>query len=393
MVTSLPSATLKRDAERFKKQFGEAEELRWSAAPGRVNLIGEHTDYHEGFVLPVAINRYVRVVGRKRPDSSVNIYSATFKDTHSFSIKKPMGAVSGWARRAEGIIRTALQNTKSPVGMDIYVDGDLPLGAGLSSSAASMAAFGRLAGDFNSVKLQTIPFALMLQETEHRFAGLNCGIMDQLAILLGKKGCALVLDCRSLNAKHIRLPKNWVIVILDTGVKHDLASSEYNKRQDECAAAVAGLKAKNPVIKSLRDVTEDELKKLKGVNPMNLRRCRHVLSENERVRDAVSAILNGDERAVRELFLASHESLRNDYQVSCKELDAMVESALKAPGCIAARMTGGGFGGSTVNFVHRERAKRFANIALKEYRKRTGREGAAIIASSSDGLKSGTLTN
>jgi galactokinase len=393
MVQRLLQAQLQQDRETFEARFGGGRELTWAAAPGRVNLIGEHTDYHQGLVLPVAIDRYVRVLAAPRRDPIVTIRSVTFDDAYSFALDQPMGAVQGWARRTEGILRELLGGPPGgAMGLDLLIDADLPTGGGLSSSAASMAALGAAAAKICSVELEAVDYARTLQQAEHHHAGLLCGLMDQLAVLLGQRGHALRLDCRTLETRQVPLPGAWSIVVLDTSVKHDLASSEYNLRQRECAAVVDQVRRRRPEVTSLRDVAQEDLDAAApSCDAVGVARCRHVLDENERVDQAVAALARGDLQRLGQLFRASHESLRDLYQVSCPELDAMVQAALVAPGCAAARMTGGGFGGSTVNLVQRDQTAAFTAAALASFRERTGLQGAAMVVTSSDGLAVGTL--
>jgi galactokinase len=394
MVRHPLQAQLQQDRESFEIRFGAGRELIWAAAPGRVNLIGEHTDYHEGLVLPVAIDRYVRVLAAASDDAVVTIRSVTFDDQHRFSLDQPMGAVQGWARRAEGILRELLVGSRDePMGLDLLIDADLPPGGGLSSSAAAMAALGAAAAKGHGVELEPVAFARMLQQAERRYAGLRCGLMDQLAVLLGQRGQALRVDCRTLETQRVPLPEAWAIVVLDTSVKHDLASSEYNLRQRECEAVLEQVRRRRPEVKTLRDVAHEDLDAAAASSDTTgINRCRHVIDENERVNQAVIALDQGDQTGLDELFRASHESLRDLYEVSCPELDALVEAARDAPGCVAARMTGGGFGGSTVNLVQRDQTAAFSQAALASYRKRTGLQGAAIVAASADGLAVGTLS-
>lgn len=375
------------DLRCFEQRFGAGPRLA-VVAPGRVNLIGEHTDYHEGLVLPAAIERTVRVVARPRPDSVVELFSATFGQLHRFDLSQPMpGDLPGWARRAEGIVREVLGAGKVS-GFQAVVAADLPLGGGLSSSAASMAALGTAAARANGRALEPLAFARALQEAEHTFAGVRCGIMDPLAVLLGKRDHALLLDCRSLATRQVPLPPAWALVVLDTAVKHDLATSEYNRRQEECAEGLAVLRRHRPEIRTLRDATARDLEAVRGaLSPVALRRCRHVVAEDARVLEAVEALGRADPEALRSLFAASHQSLHDDYEVSCPELDAMVQAAQRAPGFVAARMTGGGFGGSTVNLVDRARADAFAESALSAYRRATGGDGKAIVTAAADGAR------
>ena len=359
-------------------------------APGRVNLVGEHTDTHDGLVLPAAIERYVAASGRRRDDDVVVVRSRTFSDEHRFELGAPMGSPPGWARRAEGIVRRVLGTART--GLEALVDSDLPVGGGLSSSAASMAALGELAARLNGVTLERVAFARTLRQAEHDFAGVRCGLMDPLAILLGKRQHALLIDCRTISTELVALPEQWALVVLDTGVKHELANSAYNERLRECASVLEAVAQRHPGVRALRDVTPDVLEETRArVDATGLRRCRHVLTENARVVAASAALANADGPALSSLFAASHASLRDDYEVSCRELDAMVDAARTAPGCVAARMTGGGFGGSTVNLVDRHEVEAFVSAALERYLAATGRTGHAIVTAAADGLRSEEL--
>ncbi len=385
---SVDRSILQMDVERFKNEFGTPGRVFIATAPGRVNLIGEHTDYHEGFVFPMAIDRYVRAVGALRSDPTVRVVSNTFKENYSFSLLSPMSERQGWARRAEGIIRTVLELSPRPVGMNIYMDADLPVGGGLSSSAASMAALGLLAARLNGFALNKLTFAKSLQRSEWIYAGLQCGIMDQLAVLMGEKDKALFLDCQSLEMSPVALPNEWRVVILDSGVKHDLASSAYNDRVAECAAVVRALNASNPRLnlESLREVQPQQLEGLSGAVPeISLKRCRHVFAENQRTVAMSEALKQRDADTVGRLMLQSHESLRDHYEVSCKEIDLLVDLAMNAPGVVGARITGGGFGGSTVNLVWKDEVSVFLKQILPAYQEKTGIEIDPIIAKASEG--------
>lgn len=376
----------------FEDIFGKGELHDRISVPGRVNLIGEHTDYNGGLVLPVAINRYIHVSGRIRSDRSITIYSTAFEEQHRFYPSDEMNpSQAGWKRFAEGVIRTVLRSADEQVGMDLLVDNDLPVGGGLSSSAAFAAGLGAVAARLNGIELQPLGFARTLQETEHEYAGVECGIMDQFSILFSRKDNALLIDCRSLQTDHIPLPAGWSLVVLDTGVRHALAFSEYSERRRRCAEIIELYNQAGKEFTSLRDVSPhdlDLLEKIVGSTSVFLRRCRHVVSENLRVIEAVSALQTADEKRIGRLFKESHRSLRNDFEVSCTELNSMVEAACNAPGCIAARMTGGGFGGCTVNFVTGNMADEFINVTLSDYSKKTGRNGTALKVSSIGGIMS-----
>jgi galactokinase len=300
-------------------------------------------------------------------------------------------SLSGWKRFAEGVIRTTLKSADEEAGMDILVENDLPVGGGLSSSAAFAAGLGVITAELNSIELHPFEFARTLQNAEHEYAGVECGIMDQLSILLSRKDSALLIDCRSLQIDHIPIPADWSLVIMDTGIRHELAFSEYSERRLQCTKIAELFRREGIEVTSLRDVSSsdlDLLEKITGSTDVLLHRCRHVVSENMRVTEAAQALRASDENCIGRLFKESHMSLQNDFEVSCNELDSMVEAAWHAPGCIAARMTGGGFGGCTVNLVRKNMTGEFINTTLSGYRERTGRNGTAIQVSSIDGIMS-----
>lgn len=378
--------------DRFEKLYGHGKLPVKVSVPGRVNLIGEHTDYNDGFVLPIAVNRYVHVIGRVRSGSSIKIHSTAFGEQHRFACENEINpSLSGWKRFAEGVIRTVLGSTNKHVGMELLVENDLPVGGGLSSSAAFAAGLGTVAARLNRIELHPFQFARTLQNTEHEYAGVECGIMDQLSILISRMGNALLIDCRSLKVDYIPLPGDWSLVVLDTGVRHDLASSGYSERRLQCTKIVELYRRVEKEFTSLRDVSPrdlDLLEKIAGSTNVLLSRCRHVVSENLRVIETVKALQASDKKRVGRLFKESHKSLRNDFEVTSPELDCMVEAACNAPGCIAARMTGGGFGGCTVNFVIEGMTEVFINATLSYYRKKIGRDGAALQVSGIDGIMS-----
>ena len=380
------------DRDKFAEVFGNGTVPVRIKVPGRVNLIGEHTDYNDGLVLPVAVNRYVHVTGRPRPDRWISVYSTAFGEQHRFSTENEMiHAPAGWKRFAEGVIRSILKGADGQAGMDLFVENDLPVGGGLSSSAAFAAGLGTVAARLNSIELQPLEFARTLQKAEHEYAGVECGIMDQLSILLSRMNSALLIDCRSLQVDYIPIPSDWSLVLLDTGVRHELASSEYSERRLQCRKIIELYIRAGREFTSLRDVSPhdlDQLEKITTGTSVFLRRCRHVVTENLRVAEAVKALQTSDGKRLDQLFKESHRSLRNDFEVTCPELDSMVEAAWHSPGCIAARMTGGGFGGFTVNIVQMDMTEIFIEATLSGYREKTGRNGTALMVSSIDGIMS-----
>ncbi|HWA74938.1 MAG TPA: galactokinase [Polyangiaceae bacterium] len=340
-------------ARAFSARFGRAP--RVFSAPGRVNLIGEHTDYNDGFVLPMAIERRTYVAAAPRSDRVVRVHSQNLGSDFSFDLDRPGPPQRGvWGDYVEGMAH-ALRARGIPVaGADLLIESEVPAGAGLSASAALELSVGYALTVLAGVEPpDRRMLALSGQAAEHEYVGTLCGIMDQYISALGGAGQALLIDCRSLEPRAVPLSApGTTIVICDTRVKHQLASSEYNKRHAECRAGVEGLKPALPGIRALRDVTVEDLERHGHLLPeLVRRRCRHVVSENARTLAAADALERGDLAAVGALMVASHRSLQHDFEVSCAELDVAVEAALAVPGVYGARMTGGGFGGCTVTLV------------------------------------------
>ena len=341
-------------AQDFAARFGRAP--RVFSAPGRVNLIGEHTDYNDGFVLPLAIERRTYVAAAPRSDRTIRVRSRNLNSEISFDLERPGPRRRGiWADYVEGMAQ-ALRARGIPVGgADLLIESEVPAGAGLSASAALELSVGyALCALTGADPPDGRLLALAGQAAEHESVGTLCGIMDQYISALGRAGQALLIDCRSLEPRAVPLHSNSSIVICDTRVKHHLASSEYNKRHAECRAGAEALKAVLPGIQALRDVSVEELDRHGHLLPeLVRRRCRHVVTENERTLAAADALERGDPCRVGRLMVESHRSLQYDYEVSCSELDVAVDAALAVPGVYGARMTGGGFGGCTVTLVER----------------------------------------
>ena len=373
----------------FQEVFSGKPEVL-ALAPGRVNLIGEHTDYNEGFVLPMAVDRGVSLAGRKRNDPKIILYSAAHGEKAEFSLESLQSGAPRWADYFKGVA-LVLGKAGAPLrGCEAVVDGDLPQGAGLSSSAAfevASAVFLRNLFRFGLGDLELVRAAL---RAENEFVGVSCGIMDQFASYSGEKGKALFLDCRSLEHQGVPLGKDLSVVVFNTGVKRELASSAYNDRRRECQEAVRALAAVLPGLRSLRDVSLCDFEKHQDrLPPLILRRCRHVVAENQRVLDTVEALKNGNWKRVKDLFRESHESLRDDYEVSCPELDALVELAQDHALPQGSRMTGGGFGGCTVNLVSagKKETDEFIAFVSGGYEKRFGRKPESYVFQPSDGAK------
>ena len=372
--------------ETFKKIFGAPPDVV-VRAPGRVNLIGEHTDYNDGFVLPAAIDRFIEFAGSRRTDRTIRLHSTDFQDSTEFSLDSiAKDSEHRWSNYLRGVSKFLEADGYRLTGADIVFGGNVPRESGLSSSAAvevgTTAFWQRLAG----LQLDPVYAVKLARRAENEFVGVPCGIMDQFISALGKKDHALFLDCRDLSYRHVPLRNDVKIVVCNSGVKRALAQSEYEVRLKQCRESVARLREKGLSANSLRDVTSADLERGRGVlSDVLLRRARHVVTENERTREAVSVLETGSIERIGELMNSSHVSLRDDYEVSCKELDTLVELAWKQPGTLGARMTGAGFGGCTVNLVRAEAAEPFARAVAEGYQKALGLKAEIYVCQASDG--------
>lgn len=332
-------------------------EPRLFRAPGRVNLIGEHTDYNGGFVLPMAIEHDTMVAAAARDDRKIRVRSINLDEAGEIDLSEPEKKMRGsWLDFVEGVARVLERENGKLRGADLLIASNVPTGAGLSSSAALEISVGLALTEISDSPVDKVRLALAGQTAEHEFVGAKVGIMDQFISALGRKGHALLIDCRSLQAEQIPFaPDEQVIVICDSRVKHELAASEYNTRRAECEKGVEILREFLPDIKQLRDVSVADFEIYAERLPEIIRRrCRHVVAENERTLNAAEALEENDYAEFGRLMFLSHASLKNDYEVSCRELDLLVQIAENCAGVLGARMTGGGFGGSTVNLVRRE---------------------------------------
>jgi len=364
------------DPAALRRAFHEfyGAEPRIFAAPGRVNLIGEHTDYNEGFVLPVAIDKRTYVAAYPRTDTVIRVRSLNEDELREFDLDAVAKTHPGdWVNYVEGMARILEGEGIRVHGADLMIDSDVPVGAGLSSSAALEIASGLALLTLMNADVDRVLLARAGQKAEHKYVGTKVGIMDQLASALGRRGEALLIDCRSLEITPIPVDTSEIaLVVCNTRVEHTLASSEYNRRREECERGVELLRSALPDITSLRDVGLDEFEQFAELLPDPIRqRCRHVVSENMRTLQAAEALQDGDFATMGRLMNDSHRSLRDDYEVSCRELDLMVEIATIVDGVIGARMTGGGFGGCTVNLVHRDSLERFTETIEREYKRGT----------------------
>ncbi len=357
------------------------------SAPGRVNLIGEHTDYNDGFVMPCAIGMSTRVAISPREDHKLVLRSQEFPDQLEFDLDNlPQHGVGAWSDYVLGVAVMLEQIGHPSPGANLLVRGEVPMGAGLSSSAAIEVASALAFLNLNGAKLPLPAIAKLCQRAENVFIGARVGIMDQFVSCLGKAEHALMLDCRSLEFKLIPIPSNVRLVICNTMVKHEHAGGEYNQRREECEAGVKILTKWYPGIRALRDISLQQLNEHSEDLPDTIyRRCLHVVQENQRVLDAARLLVNGDLQGVGELMRESHRSLRDLYEVSCRELNVMVDVAEGLPGYYGGRMTGGGFGGSTVNLVNATDAAAFAEQVAGRYQRETGTEPVVYVCSAADG--------
>ena len=365
----------------FQKKFGTTCLIVRS--PGRVNLIGEHTDYNNGFVLPAAIDKAAYVAIAKRTDNKVVMYATAFNQDFEISLKEIKTTTLGWPNYILGVIDQIQKTGVELGGCNLLIDGDIPIGAGLSSSAAlecaTLFAFNELFG----LQFTRIQMAFMAQKAEHDFAGVHCGLMDMFASLFGKKDHVIKLDCRSLEYEYVPLDiKGYKILLLNTNVKHELSSSEYNTRRIQCEQGITWIQQQEPTVNSLRDATIEMLEKY--ILPKDIliyNRCKYVVEENIRLISACADLENGNIEALGKKMFATHEGLKSLYEVSCPELDFLVDQVKGHPAVLGARMMGGGFGGCTINIVKEEAIESLVAMLEPLYEKHTQKQLSHYIAS------------
>lgn len=371
---------------RFRERFGSLPKLY--RAPGRVNLIGEHTDYNQGYVMPAAIHFSCWVAASPREDRKLVIYSENFNQLMEADLSSHLLAKSNWSDYPIGVAAMLGQAGYHSPGANILIHGEVPLGAGLSSSAAIEVSIACALLDLMGRSMDRTQLALLCQRAENEFVGARCGIMDQFIACHGRSQHALMLDCRSLDFRLLRLPENVHLVICNTMVKHEIARGEYNVRRSQCEEAVRRLAEVIPHLRALRDVSLEDLEKHRNLlTPVLYKRVQHVIRENQRVLEAASALEAGNTFRFGELMQQSHQSLRDDFEVSCKELDLMVEIASRQEGLIGTRMTGGGFGGCTINLVKASHSTEFQQRVSKAYQAATGFQPDIYVSDASEGAE------
>jgi len=377
-------------ASGLRKSFRELyrEAARVYRAPGRVNLIGEHTDYNDGFVMPIAIELYVWVAIAPRVDRKLLVRSLNFPDAAEIDLEaRTPRARNHWSDYVQGVAVILARAGCRLQGANLLIRGDVPIGAGLSSSAAIEVAAALALLDNSELVTDRVELARLCRSAENEFVDARVGIMDPFVSCCAQAGRALMLDCRSLEYRLLPLPPGVSLITCNTMVKHRHASGEYNSRRAQCEEGVRLLSRSLPNIRALRDVTAEELELHGHDLPETIRkRCRHVVLENARVSAAAAALQDGDLATFGRLMKESHRSLRDDYEVSCPELDLMVELAEKQEGVYGARLTGGGFGGCTVNLVKSEAAPQFERSASGEYEKATGISPQILVTSAAGGV-------
>ena len=380
--TTFDTAKLK---EKFSSLFNSEPLLIRS--PGRVNIIGEHTDYNEGFVLPAAIDKAIYIAIGKRDDDIIHLYAQDYEQSHDVTLTTVAPSDKHWPNYILGIVDQLQKRGYNPGGFNLVIDGDVPLGAGLSSSAAVECATVFALNELFKIGIEKIEMVKMAQLAEQTFAKVMVGIMDQFASMFGKQGHVIKLDCRSLEYEYVPLDlKGIKILLLNTNVKHSLASSEYNTRRQQCEQGVAWVKETHPGVKSLRDVTMDMLNEhVASKDEIIFRRCKYVVQENSRLLQGCEDLKSGDIEALGKKMFRTHDGLSKEYEVSCKELDYLVEYVKDNSSVLGARMMGGGFGGCTINLVKEEAIDDLVKTISVDYQKAMNLELSAYIAGIEDG--------
>lgn len=369
----------------FQERFGD--EPRLFQSPGRINVIGEHTDYNGGYVLPAGIDLCCRVGIAPTKEARSSLIAHDLGETFEFEATALPDACPPWAAYILGVIHSMAHRGKSVGNFNAVFSADIPIGAGLSSSAALESVFACAFNDLFQFHFSNMELTRIAQQAENEYVGLQCGIMDMFASIHAKKDQALLLDCRSLDFHYVPLNmQQYVILLLDTGIKHELASSEYNVRRQECEAVVEHFNRLGHSLVSLRDLTLPLLESQRPVlDPILYARARHVVGENQRVLDLERLVRHADWKSAGQLMYASHQSLRNDYSVSCPELDVLVETVQPINGVMGARMMGGGFGGCTINIVEQSHVDHLLETVNTVYQSKYGILPKSYIAHTGDG--------
>ena len=372
--------------EKFKSLFGN--DYMVYTSPGRVNLIGEHTDYNGGFVFPGAIDKGIYAVINPNGTDKVRAYSLDYSQQTEFGMNEEDAPQESWARYIFGVCREMKKRGFEPKGFDTVFVGDVPLGAGMSSSAALESTFANALNEIFNLNIDRFELARIGQSTEHNYCGVKCGIMDQFASVFGKKGHLMRLNCATMEFEYFPFnPEGYKVVLLDTVVKHELASSAYNKRRESCENACAHIKANHPEVNFLSDATMAMLDEVKAeISEEDYMRAVYVIGEKQRVLDVCAALEKGDYETVGDRMFGTHYGMSKEYEVSCEELDFLNDIA-KQCGVTGSRVMGGGFGGCTINLVKEELYDNFITTAKKEYLAKYNREPKVYDVVISDGAR------
>ena len=388
-MSRLP-VTYESTAETLSTRFQEVYGVHPSIfrAPGRVNLIGEHTDYNDGFVMPAAIGFYTWVGTSPRSDRAIHVRSEEFNEASELSLQELSGPPRHhWSDFVRGVAAILQSQGYEPAGANLIIEGQVPMGAGLSSSASLEVATALALLSEARSEVSQLELVKMCQRAEHEYVGTRCGIMDQFIAVFGQEGHALMLDCRTLESESLEIPEDVRLVICNSMVKHNLAAAgEYNRRRADCETGVSILRKSLPQVRALRDVTLKDLEAHRNELPeVVYRRCRHVISENQRVVDAAGALRSGDLDDFGRLMRESHQSMRDDYEISVSELDLLVEIASESDGVYGSRMTGGGFGGCTISLVQSQSVEEFQRTISHKYKDATGLSAPIYVCSAAQG--------
>jgi galactokinase len=381
-----PLSTARAVTERFRAVY-RTNPRGIFRAPGRVNLIGEHTDYNDGFVMPAAIDFYSYAAIGERTDRTLSVYSEQFHRSVEFSIDQLAGPPrKHWSDYVRGVAAVLRDEGYPLKGANLVIDGQVPIGSGLSSSAAIEVTTALALTFLGGVTIPLLEVARLCQRAENTYTGARCGIMDQFVSCFGKQEHALMLDCRSLEATYLQLPPNVRLVICNTTVRHELATGEYNERRASCERVVETIAKFRQEVRALRDLTLEGLEHYQNqISSVDFRRCRHVITENDRVKDAKAALESADLARFGELMYLSHDSLDQDYEVTCRELNIMVNCAREFEGVYGARMTGGGLGGCTINLVESKAVPEFQATVARGYEKLTGLSPQIVVSAAAAG--------
>jgi galactokinase len=370
----------------FREKFGSDPLIVRS--PGRINIIGEHTDYNEGFVLPAAIDKFIYAGVARRNDEAIMLYANSFNEDHQCTLDSVAPSHKGWPNYVLGVVDQLKKHGCKLGGFNLVIDGNVPSGAGLSSSAALECSTIFALNELFDLGLSKIAMVKMAQLAEHTFVGVKCGIMDQFTSVFAKKDHAIKLDCRTLEYEYVPLVlQNYRIVLFNTNVKHSLVTTEYNTRRAQCEQGIAWIKKHEQHVNSLRDVTIGMLDKyVLDIDPLIYKRCRYVVEENTRLLQGCEDLKSGDLKALGKKMFRTHKGLSEEYGVSCKEIDFLVHNVENNPDVLGARLIGGGFGGCTINIVKETAIDRLTEQTSRKYKDEMGLELTTYIA----GIEGGT---